>query len=159
MPRAVWKENKTILYSSANIREKVKIWKMWKICLKCCDFRSLEIDNLEEIKYSGSSWMQPCIHSAKLSNSILFQTWKGWIRPFPVLGWFIRLLQLLDPLALKVQCHQKTTFCFIPEASDSQQGLCPNSPLCISTQLVPANALVPIKHLHSNIKLDKDTQT
>lgn len=80
-------------------------------------------------------------------------------KPFLVLRWFIRLLQLLDPLALKVQCHQKTAFCFIPEASDSQQGLYPNSPLCISTQLVPANALGPIKHLHSSIKLDKDSQT
>lgn len=109
MPRPMWKENKTILYSSANIKEKAKIW---MICLKCCDLGGLEIDNIEDIRYSGCSWKQPHIHSAKLSNSVLFQTWKEQIRPFPVLWWFVRLLQLLDPLALKLHVSPKTCIFF-----------------------------------------------
>lgn len=38
--------------------------------------------------------------------------------------------QLLHPLTLRLQCHQTAAFIYlfiIPEASDSQQGLYPNS--------------------------------
>lgn len=79
--------------------------------------------------------------------------------PFPVLRCFVRPLQLLHPLALKLQCHQTAAFFFkfqklLTVSKDCIQTVS----VGISTQVVPANALLPIKHLYSSIKLDKDSQ-
>lgn len=69
--------------------------------------------------------------------------------------------QLFHPLTLRLQCHQTAAFIYL-----LFQKLLTVSKDCIQTvsmrssaQLVPANALLPIKHLYSSIKLDEDSQT